>query len=288
MKTEKSEDQELQTSPSQNELPFNVETDLNEFTKIYITKENDPFKISHFFQCLQEDYQIFGEMPDKTKKLLFTVSEHWECECCECDNWGFDCCCISYICCDKILQQFDYKKNNEGFYTQGKYQQKGFYCRMCCSLECSCCCNCCCPYDTLYLRENTDHDNPDFNEGIKKGETDTSTCSFCSDKTSQYITKEGLKGYGIRATCSEVYFRKYLKFCCSLTHDFKIEIENEKGEICGNIMVYSGLCSNLVKNKCCYVPKPYFEINLPTNILSAQKFQIIADVIHFDYANNLL
>lgn len=282
MKTDSSEKQ-LPKKYSRKEIPFDVEKGLKQFKKMYITKENDLFKLSHFCQSLTQDYQIFGELPDETKQLLFTVSEHYECECCECDNWGFDFCCFSFMLCDKILFQFDYKKNNKDFYTQGKYQKKGFHCK---DPECNCCG--CCPYHTLYLRENTDHDNPDFEEGEKKGKTETESCSFCSDKTTSYITEKESKGYGIRATCFEIYRRKYLKLCCNATHDFEIEIENEKGEKCGNIMLYSGLCSDLVKDKFCYVPKPYFEINMPEKASSEQKFQIIADAIHFDYANKLL
>ena len=278
--------QTKQTKPLKKEIPFKVETELNPFTKMYITKENDLFKIAHFCQSLTQDYQIFGEMSDESKKLLFTVSEHFECECCcccNCDQIGFDCCCFSLMLCDKILYQLDYKKNNQDFYTQGRYQQKGFQCKI---PECHCC-NLC-PYHTLYLRENTDHDDADFDKGTKKGRTETLSCSFCSDKTSVYTTEENKQGYGIRATCSEIYRRKYLKMCCNATHDFEIEIENENGEKVGNIMLYSGLCSDLVKDKCCYVPKPYFEINMPKNASSIQKFQIIADIIHFDYANGLL
>jgi len=77
MQRDQSFDQ-LPTIPST--LPFNVETDLNEFTKIFITRENDPFKIVHCFEPFALDYQIFGEMSDKSKKLLFTVSEHYECD----------------------------------------------------------------------------------------------------------------------------------------------------------------------------------------------------------------
>ena len=268
-------------------LPFNVETDLNAFTKIFMTRENDPFKIVHCFELFTLDYQIFGEMPDKSKKLLFTVSEHYECDLCECDDCGCDLCCFSLICCDKIIFQFDYRKNNQGFYTQGIYQKKGCYvrnCKKCC--ECNCC-NCC-PYHLLYLRENTDHDNPNFDVGIKKGRTETSLGKFCNDPKTLYITEENLNGYGIKATCSEVCKRKMLRKCCDMTTDFEIEIEDEKGNKCGNIMLYSGLFSKLVEGKCCYMPKAFFEINMPKNASSIQKFQIIADAVHFDYINNLL
>ena len=73
-----------------------------------------------------------------------------------------------------------------------------------------------------------------------------------------------------------------------MTTDFEIEIEDEKGNKCGNIMFYSGIFSKLVEGRCCYMPKPFFEINMPQNASSLQKFQIIADTVHFDYVNNLL
>ena len=113
-------------------------------------------------------------------------------------------------------------------------------------------------------------------------------CKCCNDRTSTYYTENNLNGYGIRATCPEVYKRKILRICCDLTSDFEIEIEDERGNKCGNIMFYSGLFSKLVEGKCCYMPKPYFEINMPQNASSIQKFQIIADAVHFDYINNVL
>ena len=45
-----------------------------------------------------------------------------------------------------------------------------------------------------------------------------------------------------------------LRKCCDMTTDFEIEIEDEKGNKCGNIMLYSGLFSKLVEGKCCYMP----------------------------------
>ena len=264
---------------------FDVDTELAPFTKMYISKENDPFRIIHCFEVLNSDYQIFGELPDKSKKLLFTVREHFECECCECDDWGVDCCCFTIICCDKILYQLDYKKNNQDFYTQGTYQKKGYY--VCQGCECNCCACCRCPYSALYLRENTDHDDPDFDKGVKKGKTLASLCK-CSDATANYITQEGNNGYAVRATCPDVWKRKLLRYCCGLTNDFEIGIEDERGNKSGKILFYSGCCSELVKDKCCYLPKPFFEIFMPPNASSTQKFQIIADAIHFDVINNLL
>ena len=270
---------------SSSKIPFNVETELN-YKRIFIVKEKDPFKIIHICQpIITNDYQIYGELPDKSKKLLFTVSEHFQCECCDCDNWGFNFACFSLICCDKIIFQLDYRKNNKGFYTQGYYQRKGCYI----------CSNCweynfgyCCPYHTLYLRENTDHNNPDFDIGIKKGRTKASVNICCTDRTSFYISEKNSKGYGIRAKYCEICRHKCLRKFGNITCDFEIKIEDEKGNKCGNIMIYSGICSKVVKGTCCYFPKPYFEINMPKNISSIQKFQIIADTIHFDYVNNVL
>ena len=42
--------QEFSLKQQPSNLPFNVETDLNEFTKIFMTRENDPFKIVHCFE----------------------------------------------------------------------------------------------------------------------------------------------------------------------------------------------------------------------------------------------
>ena len=38
----------------------------------------------------------------------------------------------------------------------------------------------------------------------------------------------------------------------------------------------------------CYSPRPYYEINLPSLATSEQKFQIVADLIHFDLTNGAL
>ena len=277
-----------QLPPSSSKQVFDVDTELAPFSKIYISKESDPFRIIHCFELLKRDYQIFGELPDKSKKLLFTVREHFEWECCECDNWGIDCYCFAIICCDKILYQLDYKKNNQDFYTQGIYQKKGCYvckCNCNCLFCCGCCC--CCPQSAFYLRENTNHDDPDFDKGIKKGKTLASLCK-CTDATANYVTQEGNNGYGVRATCPDVWKRKLLRYCCGLTNDFEIGIEDERGNKSGKILFYSGCCSELVKDKCCYLPKPFFEIFMPPNASSTQKFQIIADAIHFDVINNLL
>lgn len=275
-------EQSFQQLPTNNpRLPFDVETELNEFSRIFITRVGDPFKIVHCCDPFILDYQVFGELPDKSKKLIFTVSDHYEC--CKCDSFGCHLFCCSLLCCDALLFQLDYRKNNQGFYTQGINKRKGCYAT--CD-DCNiCCCTC---FSNLFLKENIDHNNADFDAGIKKGRTTTSLSKFCSDKTTHYFSEENIIGYGIRAECCEIYKRATLRKCCNLSSDFEISIENEKGMKCGNIIVYSGLFSKLVEDRCCYSPKPYFEINMPQNISSFQKFQIIADTIHFDYVNNII
>jgi hypothetical protein len=66
-----------------------------------------------------------------------------------------------------------------------------------------------------------------------------------------------------------------------------MSIENESGIKTWNVKLYSGTCSEKVHGKCCYTPRPYFEVNMPPNATSEQKFQIIADIIHLDLANKI-
>lgn len=57
-------------------------------------------------------------MSDGDKKLLFTVSRHFQCKaCCDCDGCGFHFGYCECIFSDKIVFQMDYKRNNVGFYT---------------------------------------------------------------------------------------------------------------------------------------------------------------------------
>ena len=54
-------------------------------------------------------------------------------------------------------------------------------------------------------------------------------------------------------------------------------------------MIYTGCYSEKVKDfGICYAPRPYYEINLPSLATSEQKFQIVADLIHFDLTNGAL
>lgn len=268
-------------------LPFDVSKDLDQFKRILVSKEFDYFKIVHICQDYMHDYKIFGELPDGDKKLLFTCSQHYECDFCSCcDDCTCFLCCCAYVFCDSISFQMDYRRNGHPFYTQGINVQKGCYF---CKCYCCVCCNCCTRTGILNLRENTDPDNPDFNVGTKKGYTEVSTNCCVHEYTSSYITQDQLKGQTIRAKCCDVYKKSCLKCCCGLECDFEMDIENEKGTKTGNIKIYSGCFSEKVKTeKRCHIPRKYYEINMPDDASSEQKFQIIADLIHFDIVNSAL
>ena len=83
-------------------LPFDVSKDLNQFNKIFVRKTFNPFRTACCFEKLV-DYEIFGELPDGDKKLLFTCQQHFECCKC-CDNCFIDCCLCGYNCCDIIKE----------------------------------------------------------------------------------------------------------------------------------------------------------------------------------------
>lgn len=268
-------------------LPFNIATDLNEYKRMYITKEFDYFKIVHCCQNIMPEYKIYGQLPDGDIKLLFTCSQHFEWNICDCCNHivlTFYCC--SYVFCDSIVFQLDYRRNQAPFYTQGLNIQKGFYC---CQCYCCACCTCCSRSSKLFLRENTKPDDPDFNQGIQKGNTDVDLSCCTPDYIATYITERNEKGYGVRAKCCEICQHCCLKWCCGLDCDFKINIEDDKGkETDGNVMIYSGFFSEKVKDKCLYLPRRYFTINLPSGASSEQKFQIVADLIHYDIIHRVL
>ena len=274
------------SNTSKDILPFDVAKDLAQFKRILVTKEFDYFKIVHICENYMHDYKIYGELPDGDKKLLFTCSQHFECDFCSClDNCTCNLCLCSYVCCDSIVFQMDYKRNGSPFYTQGLNIQKGFYC---CKCYCCVCCNCCTRSHQLYLRENTEPDNPDFNVGTKKGYTEVTTNCCVPEYTSSYVTQDEVRGQSLRVKCCEVYKKSCLKCCCGLECDFEMDIENEKGTKTGNIMIYSGCFSKKVEGKRCYEPRKYYEINMPQDATSEQKFQIIADLIHFDLTNGTL
>ena len=266
-------------------IPFNVAQDLNMFTRIFVVREFDKFKIFHYCERLFPDYKVFGELPDGDKKLLFTSSRHFQCCHC-CDDCSIGCCFATYFCCDRIVFQMDYKRNGAPFYTQGLNIAKGCYC-----CHCGYCCTCC-PPSILFLRENLEPDNPNPKVGIQKGFSEvpnTCCCSCCRDKTVFYNTQEGFKGPLVRAKCCDICKHRCIYHCCfNCTCDFEMDIEDEKGAKVGNIMIYSGCYSEKVVGRCCYYPSPYYEINMPTVCTSEQKFQIIADIIHFDLVNNVV
>ena len=53
-------------------IPLDVTTELSQFTKFYITKGVDFFRIVCCCENLIPEYNIYGEMPDGDKKLSFT------------------------------------------------------------------------------------------------------------------------------------------------------------------------------------------------------------------------
>jgi hypothetical protein len=256
-----------------NNIPFNVSTELDQYSKVFISKEFDNYRLIHCFEFFIRDYKILGELPDGDKKILFTAKKHFQC--CNClDDCSVNfCCCCEYMCCDRIVFQMDYKRNNKNFYTQGYNIPKGLY-------FCKCTC---CPPPTLYLRENINPDNKDINVGIKKGKTTgISSCFDClKDKTVSFTTQDKLKGAGLRMTCLDFLKHQLTCLCCHC-FDIDIAIENGANVKIGNITVPNGWFSKKVKTAFCFLPGRYFEVNFPPGISSEEKFQIIADLIHFD------
>ena len=268
-------------------LPFDVKNDLNMFSKITIVRQINLYRTFHCMDKIFRDYQIHGVLPDGDKKILFTVSRHFECcKCCEqCIISG---CFYDYVCCNSIIFQLDYRRNEAPFYTQGINLQKGCYC---CQCKCSCCSCCKCSLPSrLWLRENVDPDSRDFNVGIKKGMTEipNNCCLCCPDKVANYYTQEGLKGQTIRAKCCDIFAHQCLYCCTGCTADFEMDIENESGIKTGSIMIYSGCYSQKTEGKTCHIPGAHYDITMPPGATSEQKFQIIADLIHFDLLNNII
>ena len=169
----------------------------------------------------------------------------------------------------------DYRRNNKTFYTQGVNFKKG--CIPCSCHFCSFFCCCSCPSKILNLRENIEPNNPDFNVGRKKGITYAAGCCL-GDKSVIYLTQDGERGPRIKASCCQ-------GCCCCDCNDYTIDIEDGNGGKFGNIIVPNGCNSVKVKDMCCYLPRKYYEINITANITSEQKFQIIADIIHFALNN---
>lgn len=271
-------------------LPLDVERDLQKYSRIFIGKEYDPFRIVHCFEAPFRDYRIYVETSEGDKKILFTSHNHYKCcNCCNQCVCGYLCC--GYACCDSIQFQMDYRRNGFPFYTQGFNITKGCHCCDFCLLGCFTCFPCPCPGKELYLRENIDPSSPNINVGRQKGKTKTNCCCSC-DKYVEYYTENNLKGQTVKADCCDICKNVCITRCCTgycvQGCDFEMSIENENGLKTGNVLIYSGCCSQKVEGRCCYFPRAYFEVNMPPEANSEQKFQIIADIIHMDLANGLI
>ena len=271
-------------------LPFEVERDLNKYPRIFVTKQYDPFKITNCCESLKRDYIIFGDDKNGVKNLLFTCYVHEECCNCydQCIIGGF---CCAFACCDSILFQLDYRKDDHPFYTQGFNVSKGCHC--CDFLACPCYCCCAC-VDKLYLRENYDPDSPDKTVGAPKGRTETNCCCSC-DRFVDYFPENNLKDQTVRVACCDLCCNACCAglccccFWCIQGGDIEMSIEDQNGAKTGNVLIYSGCCSRKVEDKkCCSFPRDYFDANMPPNATSRQKFQVIADIIHLDLVNNII
>ena len=222
------------------------------------------------------------------------------CNCCQ--SFTIPCIFCDYECCNSIITQFDYKRNNVNFYTQGHYIQSGCY--FCRCLFCQTFCFCCCSGNLLHLRENLEPDNPDFNVGVKKGSTLTAKC--CGDIFTTYTSQEGLRGPTIKLQCCEYYKNRIVgcgycypcpypcpnpcpcSYCCNCGNDVEIIIEDANAQQAGTITLFNGNCSKKVEGMCCYDPGRHYLINFPPNASSIEKFKIIADLIHFNSKTGLL
>ena len=280
-------------------LPLDVTTELRMYTKFYVTKGPDFFRIECCCEDLIPDYYIYGEMPDGDKKLLFTCSRHFIlCSCCGCSDCcpeycqgcGIICLCCGYLCTDIIAFQMDYKRNNRCFYTQGLSLPKGCYI---CKLVCCCCCQCL--PKSLDLKENTNPKAP--SSGENKGYTKVGNCcccccfsdekcNECCDLYATYKSQEGNRGPTVRSPCFCICCDCGPCCCCNCCKcfnlDIELDIEDSQGVKKGNSLIYGGCGSSKVGNKCCYLPRFYFDINMPPEFTSEEKFQVIADLIHFD------
>ena len=79
-------------------LPFDVSRELATYTKIFVSKEVDIFRIFHFTESFVEDYKVYGELPCGDKQILFTVRKHITPKCTSCKNCCSQCC---NKCCEK-------------------------------------------------------------------------------------------------------------------------------------------------------------------------------------------
>lgn len=291
-------------------LPLDASNELAQYSKVFITRQ-DQFRIVF---CLEKtpSYTVFGELPDGDKKILFTVKIHFKypncCLCCYCADVRPPCnCCgiCEIVYHDEIIFQFDYRRNNVNFYTQGIYLQEGCYCCSCkdcflCTYDsCYSNCNVCvCGRPKLFLRENTTPDNPNFNMGTYKGMTlgTPPCCRICRSRYITYNSEAGIEGPTIKFSCCDAFKESYCDCCkfpcctCCRCNDMNISIENEKeGKIeNGSIIVPRGCYSSRV-NKCCFYPySNNYEITFPPNFTSIEKFQVIADLMHFQLETPLI
>lgn len=301
-------------------VPFDISRELGIYSKLFLTKEVDLFRIFHYTEYSVEDYKIYGELSNGDKQILFTVRKHIIPNCTSCKNCCrqfcnscCSCCCGEkkkgccdgpicsfccfgdYVCHDLVGFRLDYKRNNILFYNQAFIYEEGchccctecYVCGKCTGFECPCCCGKCCGVDyfcdpctpnILKLRQNINEYN--ILEGVKKGETvgTPCCCKICRDKTVTYNTEEGSKGISIRLNCCDFCI---FSCCNKCKQDLEITIEDIKGEKVGYVFIPNGCFSKNVPS-CCYNVKNYFEINVPVNMPSNEKFQIIADLIHLN------
>ena len=105
----------------------------------------------------------------------------------------------------------------------------------------------------------------------------------CQDRKATFYSQEGAKGHNLRLHCNDYCLLKCL-CCCK---EIEIGIEDSKEKKVGNIFVPSNCCSIKAPSNC-YCGVRYYELTMPKNISSEQKFQIIANVVHFDVYYNIL
>lgn len=280
-------------------IPFDVESELNQYSRVFVSREFNFYRNFHCFEMFGRDYRVFGELPDRDKKLLFTIQPHFEC--CTCNFCSIGCFCCEYACCDHIVYQLEYKRNNYNFYTHGRNRRKGchFAFNPCCCQFFGDSCSiffgssftniCRCKY-RLYLRENVDPNNPRIDVGVRKGHTEGTPCCcpFVRDREASYIYQEGNKGHSVKMGCFDACRLLCSKYYCCNCKDIVMPIVDANGNKVGNINVPDGCYSDRVEGKFCYLPGRHYEIDLPPQISSFEKFHIIADVIHFDWENNII
>lgn len=54
-------------------LALDAKNDWNNYSKIYITKQFDPFRIGHCFEAPNRYYIIYGVTQEGDKKILFNA-----------------------------------------------------------------------------------------------------------------------------------------------------------------------------------------------------------------------